>query len=155
MKKLNFILLIITALLMSSCEKVLFSAQQPIETAGWHKDSVATFQWEMTDTLTNCDLLLFLRHTQSYPYQNMWLFLNYYYPFAVEPVRDTVEFYLADDRGVWLGNGFGNIKEMPVLLKSNFKYPAKGLYKITIQQAMRDTVLKGISDIGISVKEHQ
>ena len=155
MKRRNFILLMLATLMLSSCEKVIFSANQPIKTAGWHKDSIATFQWEITDTqIVDCDMLLFLRHTQSYPYQNIWLFLDYYYPFSDTCVRDTIEFYLADDRGVWLGNGFGNMKEMPVLLQSNFT-PALGIYKISIQQAMRDTVLRGISDIGICIKQHQ
>lgn len=68
---------------------------------------------------------------------------------------DTLEFYLADDRGVWLGNGRNAIYDMPVLYEENIRFPQAGQYTYTIYQGMRTTQLIGVKDIGLEVIRRQ
>lgn len=76
-------------------------------------DSVVRFDYTIEDAQPDYQLLVYVRHTERYPYQNMWLFVE-------DSLRqDTIEFYLADDRGQWLGNKHHGFIEMPVLLESN------------------------------------
>lgn len=80
-----------------------------------------------------------IRHTENYPYQNLWLFMN-----------DTLEIYLADDHGRWLGNSKNGLVEMPVLLEEDYVFSADTTY-FTIRHGMRDSLLRGVTDIMLSI----
>jgi gliding motility-associated lipoprotein GldH len=111
----------------------------------WHMDSVVRFDYTIEDAQPDYQLLVYVRHTERYPYQNMWLFVE-------DSLRkDTIEFYLADDRGQWLGNKHHGFIEMPVLLESNYHYPDTGHYSLSIRHGMRDSLLRGITDVGIEI----
>ena len=112
-------------------------------------DSVAHFEYSIPDVSTSYQMLLYLRHTERYPYQNMWIFVEN------AGRKDTIEFYLADDRGQWLGDKHNGFIEMPVLLEENILFLDTGTYEISIQQAMRDTLLKGVSDVGIEIRTNK
>jgi len=99
----------------------------------------------ISDTAAEYQILVYVRHTECYPYQNMWLFLG------DSLHRDTIEFYLADDRGNWLGDKHHGFIEMPVLYEESKHYVDSGVYHLDIQHAMRDTLLRGITDIGVEV----
>lgn len=127
--------------LMSCGKRVVYSEVRTLPKEGWHADSLLTYDIAIEDTAACYDVLLYVRHTQQYPYQNMWLFVG----------QDTIEFYLADQRGRWLGNGWGELREMPVIYQHNIRFGGGGDDRYTIQQAMRDTLLKGVQDVGITI----
>ncbi len=139
------------SLCLASCtSRTVYSEFQDVPHSGWAADSAFSFTFDITDTLSAYDLLIHVRHTQQYPYQNMWLFVE-----GVTPTgsgTDTIEFYLADQRGQWLGNGWGNLREMPVLYMHNVTFPASGSYTCRISQGMRDETLRGINDIGLTIE---
>ena len=68
---------------------------------------------------------------------------------------DTIEFYLADHRGQWLGTGMGAWKEMPVLYRQALRFPRSGTYTYTIRHGMRTDPLRGIHDIGMRVEKRE
>lgn len=96
----------------------------------------------------------------------MWLFVNNrpasdstYYAldsaeFAKPTAQDTIEFYLANDRGVWLGNGKNGLTEMPVLYEEAYRFAHSGEQVITIQHGMREEPLRGVSDVGVIVTKN-
>ena len=91
---------------------------------------------------------IYVRHTDRYPYQNMWLFMGS----SDSVVTDTIEFYLADDRGIWLGNrGNGHIS-MPIIYATNYRFDTLGTYSIYVRHGMRTSQLPGITDITLEVK---
>ena len=92
-------------------------------------------------------MLIYVRHTERYPYQNMWLFVD------DNGYRDTIEFYLADDRGQWLGNKQNGFIEMPVLYEDTKQFADTGRYTLTIRHGMRDSLLRGITDIGMEIRK--
>ena len=142
------IAILLSSLLLMACHKdVVYSEFREIENVKWHQDSVMRYEFEITDTLSEYTLLLYVRHTETYPYQNMWLFVG------DAAKEDTIEFFLADDRGRWLGNGKNGLIEMPVLYEQHFRFAHNGLYQLTVRQGMRDSLLRGISDVGLVVKK--
>ena len=142
MKPLTLSILCALTLTLAACHnKVIYSEAYTLPKAEWHADSLLTFNIPIADSCAYYDVLLYIRHTQQYPYQNMWLFVG----------NDTIEFYLADQRGQWLGNGFGELREMPVIYQQHIQFPHTGNYQYTLQQAMRDTLLHGVHDVGITV----
>ena len=134
--------------LLTSCRSdIVYSRFMPISSEKWHADSVAQFDYSIADTSAQYKMLIYVRHTERYPYQNMWLFLNN------GTISDTIEFYLADDRGQWLGNKHHGFIEMPVLIEDNYHYSDTGVYHLSVQHAMRDTLLRGITDIGLEISK--
>lgn len=137
------ILLLLSSLLLIACDRrTTYAHYEPVPVMGWHQDSVLTYDFVISDTTATYTMLVNVRHTETYPYQNMWLFVE----------NDTIEFYLADERGRWLGNGRNSLIEMPVLYEQEVTFPHAGNYTIHIAHAMRDSLLRGISDVGFVVK---
>ena len=66
-------------------------------------------------------------------------------------LKDTIEGYLSDDFGKWMGTG-NAVKEMPVFYKQNILFPDSGTYQIKIGHGMRDSILTGIKEIGVRVE---
>lgn len=135
-----------TAFFLTNCRRDIVHSQfVSIPSEKWQIDSVAHFEYAITDTHNDYRMLVYVRHTERYPYQNMWLFVG------DSLHRDTIEFYLADDRGKWLGNKHHGFIEMPVLLEENYHFADTGKYFLTIQHGMRDSILRGVTDIGLEI----
>ena len=125
---------------------------KPVASKGWNKDSLYGFDIPITDTAALYNVYVNVRNRGEYPYQNLWLFLNKTTPDKIQS-KDSIECYLADQRGKWLGSGLGSIMEMPVLYQQNVRFKTKGTYHYRIVHGMRDTVLIGINDIGMRVEK--
>ena len=132
--------------MFTSCRhNIVHSEFISIPSGEWSIDSLPRFDFAIEDNDASYDIILYVRHTERYPYQNMWLFVG------DSLHRDTIEFYLADDRGQWLGDKHHGFVEMPVLYETNYHYADTGRYDLTIQHGMRDSVLRGITDIGVEI----
>lgn len=145
-RALYIMLLGAAAVWMTSCSTdTVYSQFRSIPSEKWHMDSAVSFDYPVSDTAVDYRLIVNIRHTECYPYQNMWLFIE-------DSLRnDTIEFYLANDRGQWLGDKHHGFIDMPVLLDDHRVYPDSGTYHLTIRHGMRDSVLRGVADIGIEV----
>ena len=145
-----FIIVLTTlALSFASCSSnVVYSRFSPMKSGEWHQDSVVNFDYSIADNEASYQMIVYVRHTERYPYQNMWLFLDN------GTQRDTIEFYLADDRGQWLGDKHHGFIEMPVLIEQNYHFPDTGRYNMAIQHGMRDSLLRGVTDIGVEIKRN-
>lgn len=152
MNKTAFYILIIVVTALNSCDKKrFFDESTKIPVNGWHKDSAAAFDLEISDTLQFYKFFINLRHNDNYRYSNFYLFLNTRLPNGTY-TRDTIEMTLADFTGKWVGKGFGTLRDNQILIRENLRFPRKGTYHFTIEQAMREEVLKGVENVGIRVE---
>lgn len=141
---------LVTVSVLSGCSsRTVYSRYLNIPSEGWQQDSVLTYDVAITDSLAAYSVVLSLRHTPAYPFQNLWLFVES----DVFGQRDTLEYYLADQRGRWLGNGFGDRKEMPCLLYEHLRFPHCGTYRFAVRQGMRKEWLNGVSEVGLVVEK--
>ncbi len=145
-KVIGYWLMVIGCLAFTSCQKdIVFSQFVSIPSGEWGNEELANFDYTISDKDADYRMLIYVRHTERYPYQNMWLFVDN------GARRDTIEFYLADDRGQWLGDRHHGFIEMPVLFEQNYHFPDTGMYHMAIQHGMRDSVLRGVMDIGVEI----
>lgn len=142
----------IAFLAISCSDNTAYIEAKELPVKGWHKDSIVNFNVPVTDASLEYNVLLNIRHNENYPSQNLWLFVNYTGPDKVT-VTDTLECYLADNSGKWLGTGFGSLRSMPLLFKQKLKFKKAGNYRFSIQQGMRILELQGINDIGIELQK--
>lgn len=123
-----------------------------IDDAEWHMDEVFTSQFVVTDTLTPYDFFLNVRNGGNYPYANLHVFVTTMYPNGKKAI-DTVNCPLADKQGRWLGSGLGDVLDSRILYRYNKPFPMSGKYTITLQHAMRDTLLPAILNMGLSIEK--
>ena len=157
MIKKILIIALVSISFVACTPKTVYSEFQSLPVAGWHQDSVLRYLFMIDDTVNEYDVLICVRHTEVYPYQNMWLFCSMGVPADSLTIwqNDTIEFYLADDRGRWLGNRSVGCEEMPVLFAQNLRFHRAGEYQFLISQAMRDEWLKGVYDMGLVVRKSE
>ncbi|MGY8940460.1 MAG: gliding motility lipoprotein GldH [Flavobacteriales bacterium] len=147
---------IICFLLLTACDgESVFSGSEVISTEGWEAEESVKFEWQVKDTLTQHDFFIDLRHDQSYPFSNIYLFVDFTFPNG-KNLRDTISCNLADDRGVWLGTGFGNLVDHRIGFRKSTSFPVAGDYSIEVAHGMRETPLPGMRDVGFRLeKSHQ
>lgn len=152
----------------------VYHVYHPVSVNGWSKQD--TLIYILPDSLKTgrYQLEISVRHTEAYPYRDIWLELAFEQKKAqqipivqtepkdsleiTEPdisvdsmtwVRDTLHFYLADDKGRWVKGGtIGSLYQ--------FSSPAQPFYlnnnddkTLRIIHIMKDNPLPGIHDIGI------
>jgi gliding motility-associated lipoprotein GldH len=149
--KAYFAVFMLLAVLWSCDSKRLFEAYHPLDSKGWHKDSMEQFVFEITDTTRAYNVNVNIRNHGDYAFSNVWMFIDIVAPDSTI-LRDTVEFELAEPNGRWYGRGIGDLYDAQYKYRRNVVFPLKGTYQVNLQQAMRDDVLKGISDVGIRVE---
>ena len=140
-------------LILSSCNsKVLYTGSAEMKENTWQLMNVPEFRVPVNDTLTGNDIFFVLRTGSDYPFRNIFLFVTATSPDG-KKLTDTLQYYLADDKGKWYGKGFGDIKELKLPYRSNVFFPLKGEYTFNVQHGMRTEDLEGVYDIGIRIEK--
>jgi gliding motility-associated lipoprotein GldH len=150
----NPITVLFVFFILSSCKNdVVVEDFCPVPNRQWHLDSSCIIQKRIPDVSGTFDFFINIRHSNTYKYSNLIVFFKTVYP-SKKITIDTVNCIIADDRGKWLGHGFGDIIEDKVLFKRNMPLQDTGIYFFEISHGMRDTILYEISDIGLSIEKH-
>lgn len=149
----QFHILISTLLLLfASCSNSSFDKRIVIPEAEWAQENRISFDVTVDDTVSGYNFGIGLRHLENYRYSNLFLFLHTRMPNG-NITHDTIECTLATPEGRWIGRGSGSMRDLTVPLNENLLFPLKGTYHFEIEQAMREPVLKGISDIGLYIEK--
>ena len=151
MKKILYIAFL--AILLTSCgNDKLFNDSVVIPEAKWDNRMIPFFDLTVNDTLTDYAFYLNIRHLENYRYSNLYVFLHTEFPNG-NVTHDTIECTFARPDGSWMSKGSGTIRSAKILLNPALRFPLSGSYHFEIEQAMRDDVLKGITDIGLSFEK--
>lgn len=150
-QRLNNLFLVWMLLLFASCqEPIRYHSYQPVSSTGWDRED--TLSYLFLSPLPNGDyeMQIGMRHIESYPYRDIWLGLRTNWEGDSLYHTDTLHLYLADERGDWYGTGMGGVvqfaqkESVTWSLRDSISKPV-----IQIFHLMNDSVLKGISDVGI------
>ncbi|PLX24226.1 MAG: gliding motility lipoprotein GldH [Salinivirgaceae bacterium] len=146
---LTFILVVI----FSGCDKSrVFDEYAAMPEENWNMDSIKYFPFQIEDSLAIYNMYINIRNTGKYEFSNLIVFVETDLPGQLK-LRDTVNCILADEKGEWLGSGFGSIWTSKIPYKIKFRFPRNGQYDVHIQHGMRKEDLTGISDIGIRIEK--
>jgi gliding motility-associated lipoprotein GldH len=148
----GIVLLVVISLFFVSCNKnVVYSEIKKLPEEGWKTENTLTYDVDITDTKPYHNFFLNVRHADSYPYSNLFVFLTTTYPDG-KTLTDTLECVLANKKGEWQGDGAGDIWDNKIPLKQNLIFPQVGKYKFTFEQGMRTNPLPLIMDFGITIE---
>lgn len=153
-KKHNLFYLLIGLFVFNSCTgNDVYFQYHSVAQYGWDVDSVYVYDINIADTNASYNVFVNVRNRGEYPHQNMWLFIKKSLAGDSVSLNDTINFYLADQRGKWLGSGVGSVFEMPVLYQQGIRFKKPGIYRYELTHGMRDSVLIGVNDIGLRVEK--
>ena len=154
----NSFLLFFVAFGLVSCDKSQVFDEYHTFDDGWKKNSIINFTFDQEVSKKPYNLFINIRDNDDYEFSNLFLIVKLEHPDGLVKV-DTLEYQMANPDGTLLGEGFSDIKESKLWYKEKMMFPKKGKYKLSIQQAVRQTgkikgveKLDGITEIGFRIE---
>ncbi len=149
-----FLLVILTALSLSSCNpNRLYEDNKDIDSF-WLADSVVQFDFNISDPTIDYNLFFLVRNGVEFPHSN--LYFKYFLKDSLGATMETelVNFQLFHPKsGYPLGNGIGDLFEHQYELLTKYRFNQSGKYKLSFQQYMRYDSLPEIYSIGFRVEK--
>lgn len=153
-RSLNILFILFSYLLVSSCHTLdVYEKNVNIPHQEWQYAFQPSYEFSITDTVSQYNLYLVLRHTDAYNYNNIWLNVGTRAP------GDSIKYQKfdlqlgSDDKG-WEGTGMNDIWELRKSLTNGpFRFRKPGNYSFTVAQVMRENPLKHIMSVGVRVEK--
>ena len=136
-----------------TCNRVdnVYFRYEHIPNKGWDENHELLFDSiTIADAGQKYDIDIELRHNNDYPYQNIYFFVSMLHDADTIAV-DTIQYMLADETGKWFGRGSNALYQQTLSYKKGYLFPDTGTYQIIVYQAMRDSLLPGVEDVGIRI----
>ncbi|RPD38478.1 gliding motility lipoprotein GldH [Chitinophaga barathri] len=132
-----------------------FEKNRDIPNSEWAADNRPVFELELSpeDTAYAYNIYVNVRHTDAYPYNNLWLLVSTQLPGDSTAVTRRVELPLADTYGKWLGSGMDDIYEHRIPIQQNAIFSKPGMYRFTYEQNMRQTPLPDMLSVGLRIEK--
>ena len=146
-------------LLVISCDSYQIFDEYKSVDGRWQAKNIIEFSFIPQDTIESYNLFINVRNNNDYKYNNLFLIGEINFPNG-KSITDTLEYKMAKPTGELLGNGFSDVKENKLWYKERIVFDESGLYKIKLQQAMRENgnidgveSLNGITDVGLRIEK--
>jgi gliding motility-associated lipoprotein GldH len=144
------LILTIGLVVFSSCEtKPYYDKTYSFKGKTWNQRLKPEFVVPVEQTNQYFDFIIAIRTTTDYKFNNLWIYLNTTTP-NNKKGRDPFQIRVANNDGTWRGTKTGTVVENQLLFKRR-KFPEKGNYKFTIEQAITEKTVGEILDIGLRV----
>lgn len=147
------ICILLMSLLSGCLPSNVFEKNVAIQNHAWNEKKKPTFEFSISDTLSNYSMYFTIRHTDAYPYSNIWLHITTKFPDRDTTTTSKIEVPLADLDGKWLGRGMNEIWEHRMLIASPLHFSKGGKYEITLHQIMRINPLPEVMSVGIRLEK--
>ena len=147
----SLLLLLLAVVLFGCGEKPLFEKVYSFENRVWTLDQKPEFKLEVTDTTALYDISLTLRTTTDYKFNNLWIFLNTTLPDG-QSERLPFQIRISNEDGSWIGNKTGSVVETSLDFPAR-KLPVKGEYSFIVEQAVTQSQVDEVLDIGLRVNK--
>lgn len=119
---------------------------------GWSKKDTLRYNVPITDSLRILDITAEVRNEDNYPYRELYLIVSHNLEDSTKWESDTLKFTLTNASGRWNGKGWNLYESKPIALKQAAnRHPGHFMFKVI--HAMKDNQLKGISDVGIHIRD--
>ena len=137
----------------ASCDNnYLYQEEKTLPGAVWTYRDTLDFSFTVADTSTLYNLYLDFKHSDAFPYQNIYLKLYTRFPDG-KRLSKVRNFDLFDAQGTSNGQCSGGECSVRILLQDNAFFNTAGAYTITLEQYMRVDSLNGIIAAGLAVEK--
>ena len=140
-------------LILAGCRgNAIFDESRNMEQGSWKSTDIVKFNVIITDTAAAYNIYLNIRNSKDYRYSNLYLFVKTFYPDGKISI-DTVECFLADVEGRWMGKSAGRMVDNRMLFRKLVRFPQSGQYSFEFEQAMREESLGGMENFGLRIEK--
>jgi gliding motility-associated lipoprotein GldH len=136
-----------------SCKKIdVYEKQVTIPNFEWSKTFVPTFQFDNGISNNQNFVFAVIRHTNNYPYNNIWVRLTATSPKDSIIVKDVnIPLTTNNQNKEWAGVGMDDVFEVRAKL-SPFSGEV-GNYTFKLENIMRDNPLPEIMNVGLRIEK--
>lgn len=154
MKNILTLTLLAVVLFIVGCMPLnLYEKQEQIPAQKWYYTFIPKFTFHIEDTVTNYRMFVVIRHTDQYPYNNIWIKLGAQYG------QDSISYQrlnlqLASPEMGWEGRGMGDVFEVrKPITPGAVSFDNAGDYTFSIAQIMRENPLQHILSVGMRIEK--
>ncbi len=150
---------VITLLVVTSLAACMpaphYEKSEAIPANAWNYNFRPVFTFDIKDSNASYRPYFIIRHTQAYPYNNLWMWLYIKAPGDTVAKKARINVVLSEPSGKWLGRGMSEIYEqrMPIELADSINLSKPGTWSIQLEQNMRLNPLPEILHVGIRVEK--
>lgn len=148
------LILIIPCWFLISCGHLdLYENNTPIPGYQWKSGFEPHGSFDITDTSALYTIILVLRHTDAYKYNNIWLDIGIQNP-GDTMFFQKVDLQLGQDASGWEGSGMNDIWEVRKPLNPKPMHLIRaGTFHYAIRQIMRDDPLEHVMSAGLRIEK--
>lgn len=153
-KHIYFLTLLLYIFCLISCQdaSTLLETNTDIPQQEWRYENVLPFDVDIEDTTQTYNVYISVRHTDSYPYSNLWVMIHTTFP-SGKKLEQQVDLPLANKKGKWHGRGSGTIFSTQIMIQEKAIFNEQGKYIFEIEQNMRMNPLIEVLDVGMRVEK--
>ncbi|MBE0654945.1 MAG: gliding motility lipoprotein GldH [Bacteroidales bacterium] len=153
MKDLKLLsLLVFSIFILNSCDpNMVYDQFMKTGDNSWSWGEKQIFEVKMEDPDQFYNIFINIRHTKEYPKSNLYVFLSIQGPNDAV-THDTIDIGIADPRGKWLGDGFGDVKFVRKKIREKVRFAFPGDYTFTLSQGMRLEEVP-VTDVGLRIEK--
>ena len=141
------------ALFLTSCDtKGVFDEYTKVEEGQWDFQAPVVFEVTIEETGIPYHVFTNFRHTNDYPYSNLWITLSRKGP-SGEELAQRFELTFAQQDGKWLGSGLGSSITQEKRILSDLTFPEAGTYTFTLRHDMRLKQVPAINYVGLRLEK--
>ena len=145
-----FVLLL---LLFTGCgDDYIYEETKLVPNGEWTYEEALAFDFDLKDTSARYDIILYISHTDTYGFQNMYVQFHTNFP-SGESESQVVSLELARKNGVWNGRCNGEKCEVEIPLQTNAYFPEPGAHQIKVEQYMRRNPLPGVEGMTLKIRK--
>lgn len=147
-------LFVVSIILFTSCEpNRTFEKNISIIGHEWDYYQKPRFEIDIRDTSKPFDIYLNIRHTEKYPFSNLWIELHTLFPSGkTNTTKHQVE--LGDNSEMkWNSECLKDICNAQIQIITGHRFSESGTYRFTISHIMRTNPLPEIMDIGLKIEK--
>ena len=137
-------------ILMACDSQVIYHHYEPLADSQWKNVDTLTFTPQIPDSEITYQVDLEIRVLHSYPHKEVNIGYQYLSPTQEIVQTGTCQLSLTDAYADKNGSGVAGLYAYPIILKS-LHVDKSGDYTIQVFQQQKDSVLKGIQDLGIKL----
>ena len=153
MKRISVIIALMTLLILSSCsEKRVFEEYQEIPDYRWKRQKNIVFTAEIENAEATYNIYIAIRHITQYPFRNLLVTSIMKTPSGEERFLNH-DLRVRDEQGNPLGNGMGDLWDINIPIRKNFKFNKSGSVVIEFENRMPRTDTPGIMEIGLIIEK--
>lgn len=141
------------ALLLSACgPNYVYNDQTTFDNDTWTYWAIQQHQVEIKDTTHLYNLIIGVKHSPEYAYQNLYVKIKTVFP-NQEKREQVVSLNLADGSGAWYGKCSGKTCRLEIPIQQNAIFEQPGTYQFSIEQYMRTEKVEGVKGLSFKVEK--